>query len=134
MSRHRSFLPSDFSLRDVPGFLVAYLLMSAACVAAGVFLERLPPFWQGILCGAGLGLAAGAWLSLPRRVDVSSLPPPSPRVRQLCENPACRYPSQAFAQAVKAYCDETGAAVADATELLRGLSAARDGSQLSSDS
>lgn len=127
MSRHRSFLPSDFSLRDVPGFLVAYLLLSAACVAAGFFMEQLPPFWRGTLWGASIGLAAGvAWLSLSRRVDVSSLPPPSPRVQQMCEDPACRYPSQLFAQAVKAYIDETGAPLSESTAVLRAFTAARD--------
>lgn len=133
MSRHRSFLPSDFSLRDVPALLVAYLLLSAACVASGILLRVLPPFWQGILCGMGLGLAAGVWLSSPRRVDVSALPAPSSRVRQMCEDPDCRYPSQSFAQAVKVYREEMGADLAEATALVRGLCDDRDGSQRSAD-
>jgi 4-hydroxybenzoate polyprenyltransferase len=62
MSKHRSFVPSDFSLRDVPIFLVAYVTMSAVCVFAGLAIQALPPWWGGMLCGLGLGFCAAIML------------------------------------------------------------------------
>ena len=56
MSEQRSFVPSDFSLRDIPGFLVAYVILSAICVLVGLAFQTLPPFWGGVLCGLGIGL------------------------------------------------------------------------------
>ena len=53
MPEHKSFRPSDFSVRDIPGFIVAYLIISAASVAAGLLVEGLPDFWKGALLAAG---------------------------------------------------------------------------------
>ena len=56
MTEHKSFRPSDFSLRDVPGFIVAYLIISAASVVIGLLVEGLPGFWKGVLLGAGCAM------------------------------------------------------------------------------
>lgn len=74
MSKQRSFLLSDFSLRDVPAAIVVYVILSALCVLAGLALETMPLFWRGLLSGVGLGLC-GALILLtlrkPRRKDVA---------------------------------------------------------------
>lgn len=76
MSKHRSFVPSDFSLRDVPIFLVAYVIMSAVCVFAGLAIQALPPWWGGMLCGVGLGFCAA--LLLLRDKPVKAMDEASP--------------------------------------------------------
>jgi len=77
MSEHRSFVPRDFSLRDIPGFLVGYVILSAICVLVGLTIEGLPPFWGGVLCGLGIGFL-GALLLLREKqdIDIASLPEP----------------------------------------------------------
>jgi hypothetical protein len=56
MTKHRSFKPSDFSLRDMPGFVMGYIAISVLSIGLGVALEALPRFWAGFLCGVGFGL------------------------------------------------------------------------------
>jgi hypothetical protein len=126
MSKHRSFVPSDFSFRDLPGFLVAYVIVSAICVLAGLTLQALPPYWGGLLCGLGIGFI-GALILLRNRkaLDVANLPEPSENVRTKCDNPTCTFPSRSFAEAVKTYCDETDANLSEGTEVLKAYVAKR---------
>ncbi len=126
MSKDRSFVPSDFSLRDIPGFLLGYVIISAICVLAGLALEALPPFWSGMLCGLGLGLC-GALILLrdSKKIDVTSFPEPSENVRMKCDEPTCTFSSRLFAEAVKAYCDETGANLSAGTEVRKAYVAKR---------
>lgn len=121
MSEHRSFAPSDFSLRDVPGFLVAYVMFSALCILAGLLTDAIPPFWGGLLCGLGIGFI-GAFILLrksSKATDIESLPEPSENVRAKCDDPTCTFPSRSFAEAVKTYCDETGVSLSEGTEVLK---------------
>ena len=118
MSKHRSFALSDFSLRDVPGAIVVYVILSAICVLAGLALESVPPFWRGLLSGVGLGLC-GALILLTllhrrQKIDTTDLPEPSAEVRRICEDP-----NSTLAEAVKAYRDETGLGLAEATAVLK---------------
>jgi hypothetical protein len=126
MNKLRSFVPSDFSLRDIPGFLVAYVIISAICVLAGLTLQALPPFWRGTLCGLGIGLF-GALILLrdSKEIDLTSLPEPSEMVRAKCDDPTCIFPSRSFVAAVKTYCDETGASLTEGTEVLKAYVAKR---------
>lgn len=120
MSEHRSFVPIDFSLRDIPGFLVAYVIISAIAVVVGVTIEALPVFWGGTLCGMGIGLFVALFLLGERKkIDIASLPEPSTDVQKRCDDPTCKFPSRSFAEAVKAYCDDTGASLSDGTEVLK---------------
>jgi hypothetical protein len=118
MSKHRSFLLSDFSLRDVPAAIVVYVILAAICVLAGLLLEALPPFWRGLLSGMGLGLCIALILLtlLHRRqeIDTTDLPEPSAEVRRICEDP-----NSTLAEAVKAYHDETGLGLAEGTAVLK---------------
>lgn len=66
MSEHKSFRPSDFSLRDIPGFIAIYLVISAVSVATGLLLESRPKFWSGVLVGTGFTLAATFFILSPR--------------------------------------------------------------------
>ena len=126
MSKHRSFLPSDFSLRDIPGFLVVYIGISVICVFFGLTLQTLPPFWGGMLCGVGLGFfGALALLHQKKEIDITGLPEPSENVRAKCLDPTCTFPSRSFAEAVKTYCDETGASLSEGTQVLKAFVASR---------
>ena len=126
MSEHRSFVPSDFSLGDIPGFLVAYGIVSAICVLVGLTFEGLPPFWGGTLCGLGMGfLGALLLLREKQQIDIASLPEPSEIVRTKCDDPTCIFPSRSFAEAVKSYRDETGASLSEGTEVLKAYVANR---------
>lgn len=126
MSAHRSFVPSNFSLRDLPGFLVGYVVVSAICVLVGLTIEALPPFWGGTLCGLGIGFIAALFLLHERKqIDIVNLPEPSPNVQKQCDDPTCKFPSSSFADAVKAYRDETGASLSEGTEVLKAYVAKR---------
>jgi hypothetical protein len=48
---HRSFVPSDFSMREVPFMLLAFIFICAASVVLGLFVESLSSFWRGYLWG-----------------------------------------------------------------------------------
>ncbi|MEO2036325.1 MAG: hypothetical protein ABGZ35_29985 [Planctomycetaceae bacterium] len=129
MGKHRSFKPSDFSLRDLSGFLVAYVIISAISVLAGLALPAIPPFWGGLLCGVGIGfLGALLLLYQKKEIDIINLPEPSTNVKTMCADPNCRFPSRAFIEAVKTYCDESGASLTEGTELLKDY-VARQSSQ-----
>ncbi|MFT5126619.1 MAG: hypothetical protein ACI8W8_000214 [Rhodothermales bacterium] len=121
MSKHRSFRPSDFSIRDVPGLLVGYLIISVIFVLCGLMIEAFPPFGRGTLFGLGVGLVGALFLLREKReIDIGSLPEPSENVRRKCQDPACTFPSPRFVEAVKIYRDETGASLIEATEVLKG--------------
>jgi len=120
MNKHRSFVPSDFSLRELPGFLVVYVVISAVFVLVGLASQALPPFWRGTLLGVGLGFAGALVLLRERKpIDLSAFPEPSEKVRQICDDPNCTFPSPTFVEAVKAYREETGTGLAEATALLK---------------
>lgn len=130
MSQHRSFIPSDFSLTDIPFFLVAYVIISAICVFVGLTLQSLPLFWGGVLCGVGIGLLGAYMLLLKtKKIDIAKLPHPSANVQTRCNDPDCRFPSRAFAEAVKVYCEETGATLPEGTEVLKAYVAKRQSQQ-----
>ena len=118
LTTHRSFLLSDFSLRDVPAAIVVYVIVSAICVLAGLTVESVPPFWRGLLSGVGLGLCGGLILSIlihrKREIDIAKLPEPSAEVRRICEDPKSN-----LAEAVKAYRDETGLGLTEGTAVLK---------------
>lgn len=130
MSRHRSFRPSDFSLRDIPGFLVGYVIICVMCVLGGLLLKPLlkplPPFGRGMLLGLGIGFFGALFLLRKKRVvDIGSLPQPSENVRRICDDPACTFPSPLFVKAVKLYRAETNLHLTEATAVLKARVAAR---------
>ena len=49
--RHRSFLVSDFSMRDIPFALLAFAIICVVSVILGLFVESLSSFWRGYLWG-----------------------------------------------------------------------------------
>ena len=129
MSEHRSFKPSDFSLKDIPGFLVAYVIISAICVLVGLTFQGLPLFWGGLLCGVGIGFLGALMLLREKKLDITKFPEPSASVQTMCNNPDCKFPSRSFAEAVNAYCDETGATLSEGTEVLKAFFAKRQSQQ-----
>jgi len=80
MSKPKSFRPSDFSLRDIPGFFAAYLVIAAVSVGLGLAIEAIPDFWGGVLAGVGLACFA-AMLLLRPKTNRSVCP-------ELCRHPA----------------------------------------------
>lgn len=62
MNKHRSFRASDFSLRDIPGFLVVYGIIAVFSVFLGLIVEGLPDFWRGALFGAGITMTVSCFL------------------------------------------------------------------------
>lgn len=116
MSKHKSFKVSDASFRDIPGFIVGYILISIFAVGFGLLLDTLPTFWSGVLCGIGIGLFGALVLlnTKSEKIDITELPEPSAQVRELCDDP-----HGSFAKAVKAYCDETGLKMAESVAVLK---------------
>ena len=49
--KHRPFVVSDFSMRDIPFTLLALIIISLASVILGLFVESLSSFWRGYLWG-----------------------------------------------------------------------------------
>ena len=116
MTEHKSFRSSDFSfgdftLRNVGGFLAAYLVIAVLCICIGLFLEILPQFWRGVLLGGGLALIAAFRMfgPKPQQIDVAALPHPSAEVKAKCDDPNC-----SLVEAVKAYRDQTGLGLSEA--------------------
>ena len=120
MTEHRSFKPSDFSLRDVPGFIFGYLIISVLFVGLGLFFEGLPDFWRGLLLGGGLALVGSLFGPRLRQIDVAALPQPSVEVRAKCDDPNC-----SLVEAVKAYRDETGLGLSEAKAVVDSYKASK---------
>ena len=122
MPEHNSFRVTDFSLRDLPWAVAAYLLLSLLSVGLGLFLESLPSFWSGLLLGAGAAFIVAFFLLRPvkKKVDVTALPSPSANVRAKCDDP-----SGSLVEAVRLYRDETGLGLAEATAVLRDYQATK---------
>jgi hypothetical protein len=59
----RSFVVSDFSMRDMPIAIVAFLVISVCSVILGLFVESLPAFWRGVLFGIAVTLLSIVTLS-----------------------------------------------------------------------
>ena len=104
-------MPSDFSFRDLPGFVPAFLVVSFLSVGLGLFIETAPAFLSGALIGGGGALALALLLFGPvdSAIDADLLPEPSEKVRALCA-------SRDFSSidAIKAYREETGLGLAEA--------------------
>jgi len=49
--RHRSFQASVFSVRDIPFTLLAFIIICAASVVLGLFVESLSAFCRGYFWG-----------------------------------------------------------------------------------
>ncbi|MDA0920336.1 MAG: hypothetical protein O2983_11955 [Planctomycetota bacterium] len=49
--KHRSFVVSDFSVRDIPFALLAFIIISVASVVLGLVVESLSPFLRGYCWG-----------------------------------------------------------------------------------
>ena len=49
--KHRSFMVSDLSVRDIPFALLAFIIISVASVVLGLFIESLSSFLRGYLWG-----------------------------------------------------------------------------------
>ena len=60
---HRSFVVSDFSMRDIPVALLAYGIISVASVVMGLAVESLTSFWRGFLFGIAAAMAGVIGLS-----------------------------------------------------------------------
>ena len=60
----RSFVVSDFSARDIPFAVLAYVIISAICIVLGLAVESLTSFWRGFAFGIAVALVAVGGLSL----------------------------------------------------------------------
>ncbi|MCA9195025.1 MAG: hypothetical protein KDB03_24805 [Planctomycetales bacterium] len=120
MNKPRSFVPWDFSTRDIWTFLLAFVGISAISVVEGLLLDSLPRFGVGFLFGFGIGFCVAVFsLRTISIEDIARLPMPSDQVREMCNDPACVFPSPLFTQAVKIYRDETGVTLSGATAVLK---------------
>lgn len=123
MPGHRSFVPSDFSLRDVFSLLVG----AGALWLFGTMSDSLPTFWKGVLCGFGLGFVLASSLrSRPEGARAAHLSEPhaSPAelpesVRVSLDDPTCVFASPGFIEAIKLYKEATGASLREATDTLK---------------
>lgn len=68
-SKHRSFRPSDFGMRDLPLLLISFLILSVFSVGFGLLSEQLPESSRfaifGFAAGIWVGLAISKWSSRP---------------------------------------------------------------------
>lgn len=120
MTKHKSFLPSDFSLSNIPVFFIAYVSFSLFCVLFGAMLDQIPLFWRGFLCGIGIGLSGALYLLLnSKKTDVSKLPELSSKTQKICSDPNCKFPSPTFLVAVKLYREETGVTLSEAIDKIK---------------
>lgn len=60
----RSFVVGDFSVRDIPFAVLAYVIISAICIVLGLAVEFLTSFWRGFAFGIAVALVAVGGLSL----------------------------------------------------------------------
>ncbi|MEQ9409276.1 MAG: hypothetical protein RIK87_16190 [Fuerstiella sp.] len=60
---HRSFVVSDFSMRDIPFTLLAFSVFSVASSVMGLVVESLTSFWRGFLFGIAAAMAGVIGLS-----------------------------------------------------------------------
>lgn len=60
----RSFVVSDFSVRDIPFAVLAFFIISAICIVLGLAVESLTFFWRGFVVGIAVALVAVGGLSL----------------------------------------------------------------------
>ena len=130
MTEHRSFVPSDFGLRDIPRIVRRWLLLSVICTFTRIvgqkFQDGVPPFLAGLLTGLGLGLGISAFVSIViarksatryrETIDIDSLPELSANVQQICDGSS----AAKKLKAVKAYCDETGLGVPEGMVAVEG--------------
>lgn len=112
-------MPSDFSFRfsfvHTFLFLIAYIVLSLICIGIGLMLETMPDFSRGLIFGLGLGLSLPLLLLSPKKeVDITSLPELSENVKSICDGP-----DASLIEAVKAYREETGASLFEATAVLK---------------
>lgn len=105
--KHRSFVPSDFSARDVPWVFLGCLVVLVFLTGFAFLFHSVPVFWRGFF----LGLCVMFILLGPRgkKIDIAALPRPSEAVRAKCGDPACP-----LVEAVKAYREETGVGLSEA--------------------
>ena len=127
MTKHRSFRISDFSLREVPWAVAAYIIIALLSTGVGVLLESLPKFWRGVLLGGGCVLTACYLLACyyrfglaTKEIDVASLPKPSARVVAKYDDPHC-----SLVDAVSVHREETGLELTEATAVVRNYHASR---------
>lgn len=70
-SRHRSFRPSDFGMRDLPLLIISFVILSVFSVGFGLLSEQLPESSRfaifGLAAGIWVGLAISKWISRPTR-------------------------------------------------------------------
>lgn len=62
MSQHQSFRITDFSLRDLPWAVAAFLVLSVVSIGLGLLLESLPSVWSGVLLGTSGALLVASFL------------------------------------------------------------------------
>ncbi|MDG2015433.1 MAG: hypothetical protein P8J33_18150 [Pirellulaceae bacterium] len=126
MNKVQSFQISGVHWRDVPGFLVGYVILSVIAVLFGLATEFLSAFWAGAIFGLGSGLLLTvSLLGCLYQSDGRKLPGPSKNVLLKLEDSACPFPSLEFAKAVKIYCDETGADLSEGTAVVKACHAER---------
>jgi hypothetical protein len=70
-------------VRDIPGFLLSYIVITVVCIVAGITVEAFPPFWTGLAFGIAIGMSVtmGLLLTLTRKGDASKLRGPSDKAR-----------------------------------------------------
>lgn len=66
--KHESFVPSDFSVRDISGYIITFAILAglyvALDVALGVTDQWIPPWFGGKLAPYLYGMASGFCIAL----------------------------------------------------------------------
>ena len=77
--RTRSFRVSDFTLRQLPLLVLAFVLMTVFSLGLAFLMEFLPPSagWVGMGLGIGLylGIVLGTWCERSARPTAKSVTP-----------------------------------------------------------
>ena len=74
MKKTKSFVAADFSISDIPSFIIVFAILSVLCVSAGFVFQsippwfdgKLPPFLYGMACGFVVGLLLVMWMMSPK--------------------------------------------------------------------
>jgi hypothetical protein len=101
--------------------LLPFGMLAMLAASASQFVASTVPELVGVFLFAFglLGYVFGRIRRSDRSIDLSKFPKPSDDVMAMLDDPACKFPSRAFAMAHKAYCDESGVPLWEAKEVLK---------------
>ena len=118
-SEYKSFrCSSESSLRNLPLYLIVFMIISLFNIICGLVLEFINDFWQGLINGIIFGFASVLLIlkviDSKEKVDTSSFPEPSEKIKVMLSEP-----NYALANVVAEYMKETGSTLTEAAAVIK---------------